>query len=138
MALRCPVCRTAVTVGAATHDEPNHFTFSGIPNLWLIGTPRYRCAPCDADQLWFAGNGTLTVSIGQAIAARAPSLSRDEVRYLRKFNRSAAQRCRPTIAVDWRAILRTPRVAAAAPIVLEYRPKLRSWSQIDAAGINVD
>jgi len=137
--MRCPVCHALIKEGVATLDAPYHLAFSGIPNLWLIGTPRYWCASCKTDRLWFLGNERLICLIAKVICGRAPALSRAEVAYLRLHNRATARLGRPPVAVDWKAIRRTRRVAQAdvPPIVLQCRPKLRvdrRFRQVDATG----
>lgn len=83
--MNCPACG-AVMVGERTTDkDAYHYTFSGLPNVYLSGITVYRCPDCPSVCPSIPRVEELHHVIAQVLAMRPRRLEGSEIRFLRKY-----------------------------------------------------
>lgn len=82
--MKCTACG-AMMVGKKTTDkEAYHYTFSGLPNVYLSGITIYRCPDCPTVCPSIPRIEELHRVIAQALAEKPGRLQGSEIRFLRK------------------------------------------------------
>lgn len=77
-------CADRAIVKKATAARPFHFLSSGLPNVYITGMDYEECARCHRITGIFPRVQDLLDTLKQLILRKAPPLTGDEIKYLRK------------------------------------------------------
>ena len=91
MMMKCTECGVRLVRRTATRERPFHFTFSGLPNVYLVGVEIHQCPNGHGESPVIPRMGSLVSTIAGWVIAKPTLLTGAEIRYLRKWAGMEAQ-----------------------------------------------